>query len=211
MRGADKSTIIRVLVVLLVLYLILIKANPVISILLLAFAFVMDGVDGFLALNEASKGKITLQKYINYSLGSKKYAKAIKKIKEGIGKKAKHGPRFDVAADRITEYSFWATFTVIGIVPLFVLIIIVIRHSIADAFLGAKGTSSKMRSAIAMALYSSKTSRALANVLKFVTFSYLILVYVSSYPILIAYVLIAVLVSFIVIRGAAEVYEVIGD
>ena len=128
-------------------------------------------------------------------------------VSGSIGKKAKYGPRFDVAADRIAEYSFWVTFTFLGIVPLFVVIIVIIRHSVADAFIAARGTSSKMHSGIAKALYGSSTSRALANVLKFVTFSYMILVYVSNYPIIPAYVLVGILVAFIVARGSAEVYE----
>ena len=45
------------------------------------------------------------------------------------------------------------------------------------------------------------------DVLKFITFSYFILAYVSRYPMVYAYVLMAALVVFIVARGAAEVYE----
>jgi len=207
MRSADQTTILRILLVLLVLYLAIIRFNPFVSIILLALAFLLDGVDGYLALREVSKGKITASMYLNYSMGNKKYSKKIKSFKSDIEKTAKYGPRFDVAADRITEYSFWAVFTVLGIVPLFILIIVIIRHSIADAFLGLKGTSSKMQSGIAKALYSSNISRSGINVLKFVTFSYMILVFVSGYPIIIAYVLIALLVIFILLRGIAEVYE----
>jgi phosphatidylglycerophosphate synthase len=207
MRSADESTIIRIGIVLFVLYLVIIRVNPVFSIALLAFAFILDGVDGYLALREQSKGQITLSMYINYSLGDKKYQKKIKALKESIGKTVKYGPRFDVAADRITEYAFWAVFTVVGIVPLFVLIIVIIRHSITDAFLGSKGTSLKPKTKIAHALYTSSVSRAFANIIKFVTFSYLILVYVSGYPILPAYILVFVLVLYMVLRGSAEVYE----
>ena len=189
------------------MYLIITKVNPIISIILLAFAFILDGVDGFLALREISKGKVTLSMYIDYSLGHKTYAKKIKAFKQSIEKTVKYGPRFDIAADRITEYSFWVTFTVLGIVPLFVLIIVIIRHSFADAFLGLKGTSSKMKTGIARALYASNISRGGINVVKFVTFSYLILVFVSGYPIIPAYILIFILVLFIVVRGIAEVYE----
>ncbi|MGI0100626.1 MAG: hypothetical protein ACREBH_02825 [Candidatus Micrarchaeaceae archaeon] len=209
MRSADVSTILRIGIVLFVLFLVIIKVNPAISIALLALAFILDGTDGYLALREASNGKLTFSSYLNYSLGDKSISKSIKSLKESIGKnkKTKHGPRFDVAADRIAEYSLWATFTVLGIVPLFVLIIVIIRHSIADAFLAAKGTSSKMRTGFARALYSSNISRGSVNVLKFVTFSYFILAYVSKYPILPAYILTALLVAFIVLRGTAEVYE----
>jgi phosphatidylglycerophosphate synthase len=211
MRSADLSTIIRIGVVLLVIYFIIIGVNPIISIILLAIAFLLDGVDGYLALSEISKGKVTLSMYINYALGEKKYSKIIKKFKEDTAKVAKYGPRFDVAADRIAEYSLWAVFTIVGIVPFFILIIIIIRHSIADAFLGSKGTSTKMKTGIAKKIYSSNISRGAINVLKFVAFSYFILVYVSHYPILPAYVLMAALVIFIVARGAAEVYESLKD
>ncbi|MFI5412503.1 MAG: CDP-alcohol phosphatidyltransferase family protein [Candidatus Micrarchaeales archaeon] len=209
MRSADESTIIRIGLVLFVILLIIIKANPAISIIILALAFIMDGVDGYLALREASRGQISIADYISYSIGNNKFAKKIKSLKESINKTAKYGPRFDVAADRISEYSLWATFTVLGIVPLFLLIIVIIRHSIADAFLGSKGTSSKMKTGIARAIYASNISRGGINVMKFVTFSYLILVYVSHYPIIPGYILVSLLVLFIVLRGAAEVYEAI--
>ncbi len=207
MRSADKSTMLRIGIILFILYLVVIRANPILSIALLAFAFVLDGIDGYLALRGASKGKISPSMYISYSLGGKKYSKQIKTTKEGIGKSARYGPRFDVAADRISEYSLWAVFTVVGILPLFVLIIVIIRHSIADAFLGTKGTSSKMRTGIARSLYASNLSRSGINVLKFVTFSYLMLAYVSGYPLVPAYILVSLLVLFIVVRGMAEVYE----
>ncbi len=207
MRSADESTIIRIILVLLVIAFVIMRVNPIISIAMLAVAFIMDAVDGYLALRGASKGRITLQMYISYSLGNKTNAKKIKAYKESIGKTAKHGPRFDIAADRIAEYSFWATFTVLRIVPLFVLIIVIIRHSITDAFAGARGTSSKMKTGLARALYTSNISRGSINILKFIAFSYMILVYVSGYPIIIAYILIFILVLFIVARGIAEVYE----
>lgn len=207
MRSADQSTIIRIGIVLLVLYFVIIKVNPLVSIALLALAFILDGVDGYLALREISNGEVSASMYLNYSLGEKKHAKKIKSYKEKIEKVAKYGPRFDIAADRITEYSFWVTFTALGIVPLFVLIIVIIRHSLADAFLGIKGTSSKMKTGFARMVYASNFSRSTINVLKFVTFSYFILVFVSNYPIIIAYVLMALLVLFIVVRGAAEIYE----
>jgi phosphatidylglycerophosphate synthase len=207
MRNADLATILRIALVIFVIYLILIKFNPAVSIILLAVAFALDGVDGYLALREISKGRISAKMYLEYSLGDRKNAKMIKEFKHNIEKSAKYGPRFDVAGDRILEYCFWVVFTYLDIVPLFVLLIIIIRHSLADAFLGVKGTSSKTKSNIAKVLYTSSASRAFANILKFVTFSYLILVYVSAYPIIPAYVLIALLTIWIVARGAAEVYE----
>ena len=211
MRSADQTTVLRIILVLFVIYLVLIRFNPLVSIVLFAIAFILDGVDGFLALRETSKGKVTLSMYVTYSLGSKENAKQIKAFKESTAKTAKYGPRLDVAGDRIAEYSFWVLFAVLKIVPLFVLLIIIIRHSIADAFLGEKGTSLKPKTGIAHALYTSSLSRAFANIIKFVTFSYLILVYVSGYSIVVGYALITLLALFIVVRGAAEVYESLKD
>ncbi len=206
MRSADASTVFRIGLVLFVIFLVAIRFNPLVSIALLALAFVLDGVDGYLALREASGGKLGVSEYVNYTISGAN-AKRIKALKEKTSKIARYGPRLDVAGDRIAEYSFWGAFAVFGIVPLFVLIIIIIRHSLADAFLAAKGTSSRMRTGLARALYSSNVSRGTINVLKFITFSYFILAYVSRYPMVYAYVLMAALVVFIVARGAAEVYE----
>ncbi len=207
MRSADLATIIRIALIVFVAYLILAKVNAIIPILLLALAFVLDGVDGYLALREASKGKITLSMYANYSLGGKKNAAKIKALKQSIGKTAKHGPRFDFAGDRIMEYTMWVVFSFLAIVPVFVVIIVIIRHSIADALMAAKGTSSKMKTPIAKALTSSSFARGSKNVLKFVTFSYLILAYSAGYPIPPGYILVTALVAFILASGAAEIYE----
>src|SRR5271157_839519 len=117
MRSADLATIIRIALILFVVYLILVKVNAIIPILLLALAFVLDGVDGYLALREASKSKVTIAMYVDYSLGGKANAARIKSLKQSIGKTAKHGPRFDFAGDRIMEYSMWVVFSFLAIVP----------------------------------------------------------------------------------------------
>jgi phosphatidylglycerophosphate synthase len=207
MRNADLATILRIALVLFLLYLVIIKFNAVFCIFLLAVVFVLDGVDGYLALREISKGKVSIRMYLDYALGSRREAKKISELKHSIEKTTRYGPRFDVAGDRIVEYSFWVVFTFLNIVPLFILLIVIIRHSIADAFLGMKGTSAKAKSRIAKLLYTSNASRAFANILKFVTFSYFILVFVSGYPLIPAYILMALLVIWLVARGSAEVYE----
>ena len=201
------ATFARIAIVLFVLFLVVIKADPFISIALFALALVLDAVDGYLAINEASTGRIGISEYLKSALGDAKQRKAVKEAKLNSSKLAKYGPRLDIIADRITEYSFWMLFTYLHIVPFFVLVIIVIRHSFADGFMGMKGTSSKMKTRFARALYGSNASRALANILKFATFSYLILEYVSGYPAIVGNALVGILVVFIVLRGAAELYE----
>lgn len=64
-----------------------------------------------------------------------------------------------------------------------------------------------MKTGFAKAFYTSNVSRAAINILKFITFAYLMLVYISAYPILPAYILVGLLVAFIVVRGTAEVYD----
>ncbi|HVC57882.1 MAG TPA: hypothetical protein VND15_00195 [Candidatus Acidoferrales bacterium] len=211
MRDADKATVIRLLILFVALYLVILKVNPIIPIVLFAISVALDGVDGYLALSQQSKGKIRLMEYLHYALGDHTNAKKISEMKQSVGKSFPFGPRIDIAGDRITEYALWVLFLFIHIVPLFVILIIIVRHSITDAFMGAKGTSSKMRTWIGRAVYSSNIARSGINVVKFVTFSYLMLVYVSNYPLWIGYVLIAVLVLYIVLRGVAEVAEVLAE
>lgn len=207
MRGADLATFIRVGIILLVAYLVLVGFNPAVSILLFAVALVLDGADGYLAVLEASGGKLTLGKYLRGIGGDAKLKAAIKEAKLKATKAAPYGPRLDVIGDRIIEYIFWALFTYIHIVPLFVFIIVIVRNCAADGLMGLKGTSSKMKTAFARVMYASAPSRAAANVLKFLTFGYLILQYVAGYPVIIGQALVAILVIFMVVRGASEVYE----
>ncbi len=207
MRNADIATLIRVLLIVLVAYLILAKFNPIAIIILIAVALLLDAVDGFLAVNQESHGAVGLATYISSLRGNAKAKQLVKGIKQRMSRSARFGPRIDVAGDRAVEYILWAVYTIAGVVPLFVLIIIIIRHSFVDAFMAAKGTSSKMKTKFAQIVYSSNLWRGGINVVKFLTFAYLSLVYVWDYPIWIGYVLITILVAYILLRGAAEICE----
>lgn len=207
MRAADLTTFIRVGIILLVAYLIVVGFNPFVSIALFAIALILDGVDGYLALFESSGGKISPSDYIHGLLGDKKIMKEVKEARLKTAKLAPYGPRLDVIGDRIIEYILWILFVYVHVVPLFVLFIIVIRNCAADGLMGLKGTSSKMKSSFARIMYASAPSRAAANILKFLTFSYLMLQYVSGYPAIAGQALVAILVIFSVVRGASEIYE----
>ena len=210
MRTADIITLARIALVIPIVYLVLLKVNPIIPITLLAISIISDGLDGYAALHSQSKGKIGFMDYLKYSLGDETNAKRIKNVKASISVTAKHGPRMDIAGDRITEYSMWVLFLYVHIVPLIIVIAVVMRHSIADALMAAKGTSSKMKTRFAQIVYSSNiVGRAGSAAIKLVTFSYLMLVYVQPmrYPISIGYALIAILVIYIMVKGAAEIYE----
>lgn len=207
MRSADLATFVRVGIILVIAYLVITGFNPIVSILLFVIALVLDGVDGFLAISESSNGSIGPAKYISALMGDQKARKLVKEAKLRTAKLAPYGPRLDIIGDRITEYIFWILFTYLHIVPLFVFLIVVIRNCAADGLSGLRGTSSKMKTRFAQIMYASSASRATANILKFLTFSYLILQYVAGYPAYIGQALIAILVIFMVIRGASEIYE----
>lgn len=179
MRNADAITLFRTALMFVIVYWILIKFNPLYTILLIAIMFILDAVDGMFA-------RMDLKKYKS---------------------KSKYGPRLDVGSDRAIEYIFWITYVYLAIVPLFVLFIVVLRHSFVDAFMGAKGTSSKLKTKFARVIYASSLFRGGINVVKAVTFSYLALVYIANWPANIGYALTALLVVYILVRGAAEIWE----
>lgn len=207
MRSADATTIARVLLIILVAYLIIYKFNPFVIAVLIAIAILLDAVDGFFALHEASKGRITFGKYVSALRGNERARTEVAAVKKTLKKKAKYGARIDVAGDRAVEYILWITFVYTGVVPIFVLFLIVIRHSFVDAVMAAKGTSSKMKTRFAKVVYSSNIGRGFVNVFKFITFAYLPFVYISGAPIVVGYVLVTILVGYIMLRGAAELYE----
>ncbi len=208
MRSADITTVSRVVIAVAVVFGLLARLNAILLISGIVLERVLDGLDGYFALYDMSDRKLGFISYVNASVfGDKKLEPQIKKWKGMLKNAAPHGARFDVAGDRATEYIYWFAFTYLGLVPLFVTIIVIIRHSFVDALMGAKGTSSKMKTKFARMVYSSNFARAFINVPKVVTFSYLVLVYLYGWPLWIGYVFIAVLVFNILLRGAAEAYE----
>ena len=208
MRAADETTLFRTALVLVVVYLIIIKFPSYLTIIIFAVALILDAFDGYFAVWQVSKHKVGLIRYMKAAvLNDKKAHEEIVEYKHKVSETAHFGPRMDIAGDRVAEYSMWAVFTYLHIIPLIILLLVIVRHSFADAMMGAKGTSAKMKSAFARAIYTSNASRAAINVLKFVTFAYLILVYVNSFPILIGYALVGLLFTFIMLRGVAEIYE----
>ncbi|MCL5100740.1 MAG: hypothetical protein M1122_02195 [Candidatus Marsarchaeota archaeon] len=207
MRSADAATLFRTLLVVILVYAVVAKFNPIGLSVLLAVIIILDAVDGFLAVNQISNGKIGFITYLKSSAGNVSAKEKVKKFKSIISKHFSYGPRMDIAGDRVVEYFLWIVFTYVHIVPLFVLLIIIIRHSFVDALMAAKGTSSKMKSKFAKAVYSSNIGRGGINVVKFLTFAYLSFAYVWGYPIIFGYILIAILVTYVLLRGMAEAYE----
>ncbi len=207
MRSADAVTVIRVGMIIAAAYLVLIKFNPIFILLIIAIAMLLDAVDGYFAVREVSGGKVGFMMYLDAVSGNKSAAATVKGYKKKVASVSKYGARMDVAGDRAVEYILWIIYTYVNVIPLFVIFIIVIRHSFVDAVMTAKGTSSKMKTRFAQIVYSSNLFRGGINVVKFVTFGYLAFVYVWGYPLWIGYLLTAILVIYILVRGAAEMYE----
>ncbi|MCL5413283.1 MAG: hypothetical protein M1569_02665, partial [Candidatus Marsarchaeota archaeon] len=197
----------RVLLIVVVAYLILLKSSPIIITVIIAAAISLDAFDGYLAIRESSKGRISLGIYASALMGNKASRAEVARFKGKTNGSSRFGPRIDVAGDRAAEYILWATYTYLAVIPVFVIFIVIIRHSFVDAVMAAKGTSSKMKTRFAQVIYSSNLWRGGINVVKFLTFSYLAFAYIWGYPMVIGYVLVAILVLYILVRGAAELHE----
>ena len=122
-------------------------------------------------------------------------------------RKTTYGARLDIAGDRAIEYVFWILYTYIGLLPLYVVFIIVLRNSFADAFVLAKNRSfARMKTGLGR-IASSHISRGAYGALKAITFTYLALVFVAAWPISVGYALVGATVTYSVIRGVAEVED----
>ncbi|MEM3860310.1 MAG: CDP-alcohol phosphatidyltransferase family protein, partial [Candidatus Micrarchaeaceae archaeon] len=202
MRSADAATLLRVALVVAVVWLVLQKFNALAIAIIFVAATALDGVDGFLAVRQESKGTVSFFRYLRSSLGNKSAREEIKAYKSKVSLSAKFGPRIDIAGDRFAEYSLLILFACLAIVPLFLVLAIVLVHSFADALMGSKGTSSKMKSQFASIVYTSNVSRASINIAKIITFSYLIFEYVDNYPAIIGQIFLGIMSAIIFARGA---------
>ena len=211
MRKADIATAVRLALVPLIVYSVILRLSPIVPVALFITALALDGVDGFFALNEASNGAIGIGTYLRYALGNDAAARLVSRYKPKLVKEAGYGPRIDVAGDRIVEYSLWMLFIYLRVLPFFVILIVMAVHSVADALMGRRGTSSRIKTRFARLVYASKSSRLIANVLKALTFSYLMLVYISGWNLQVGYALSALLVMFVTLRGVAEIRESVAD
>jgi len=210
MRSADVATLIRTFMVFLVVYMLLLKINPWVTIFVILIMYLLDGFDGYLAIRSASKGVISFSSYLKAALSKdEKEKEKMAHFKQIAKREARFGPRIDIAGDRVIEYTFWIIFTYLRLIPLFVVFIVIFRHAFVDALMAARGTSSKPRTKFAKIIYSSNIGRGGINVVKFFAFAYLVLVYVSNYPLWVGLVLVAILVIYIVLRGIAEAYDVL--
>jgi phosphatidylglycerophosphate synthase len=208
MRSADAATLFRVVLAVLVVYLVLARISPYLIFGVIVAERVIDALDGYFARYEVSKGKLGFLDYVRASVFNNKALKAqVGRYNEMLKRSAPHGARFDIAGDRAVEYIFWALYTYLALVPLWVFIVVIVRHSFVDALMGSKGTSSKQKTRFARIVYSSNLGRFMINVPKVLAFSYLAFVYIYGWPLWIGYALVAILVGWILLRGTAEVWE----
>jgi uncharacterized membrane protein len=186
----------------LVAYAIIVRANAVAVVFLIAFLFLSDAFDGYLA----SLGKHSVSDLVVYLLheatGTGKKRKFPKKIPS-------YAAYLDIGMDRVIEYVLWLLFTYLAILPVFVFLIVFARNTLADSLTFKKRkTFSKMHSRFGR-IASSHFSRGAYGALKAVNFAYLALVVVAGWPVVVAYVLTGAVVAFSLVRGAAEIYEAV--
>ncbi len=200
MRQADITTLLRLPLLLIVIYTIVARANPLIVLFAIAVLFISDAADGYMG----TQHRHTLPDFTHYLLEEAHLAKRReRKRAQAPG----YAPFLDIAVDRIIEYAFWLTFTYLQILPWFVVVIIFVRNTIADALVFRKGrTFSTMESRFGR-LASSHISRGAYAIIKAVNFAYLAMVAVASWPISVGYVATTVVVAFSLLRGAAEISE----
>ncbi|MDE1874388.1 MAG: hypothetical protein KGI04_04730 [Candidatus Micrarchaeota archaeon] len=200
MRKADVASLLRIPLLLLLVYAIAIRFNPVAVLLLLAILFVSDAADGYLTFDE----KLSMRDFVHYLFEE---AHVSKKRQRSRTTPPAHAAFLDIAIDRIVEYLLWLAFVVLAATPWFVLAIIFVRNSIADTLVFRKRrTFSEMHTAFGK-IASSHVSRGAYAVLKAVNFAYLALVVTAGWPIVVGYALTAIVVAFSLARGAAEAYE----
>ncbi|MEM3781893.1 MAG: CDP-alcohol phosphatidyltransferase family protein [Candidatus Micrarchaeaceae archaeon] len=198
MRSADAVTIFRVILVFAIAYLIYLKFDAIALVALIIVAFLLDEIDGYLALG---KGTNFIKYVATEARGKHVYGE------EDVAKLPSYGSALDIAGDRINEYTFWILFTFLHVLPLFVLFIVVIRNSLSDAFVASsKRTFHNMSTKFGKIAYSH-LARGAIGASKAVVFSYLTLVFVLGFPKAIGYALVAYLIAFFLLRGAAEIYE----
>jgi len=93
------------------------------------------------------------------------------------------GAVMDILGDRIVENTLWIVFAHLGLIPVWVPIVVVVRGFVTDAFRSVAltqgetpfGKNTMIKSRLGRLLVSSRTSRALYAVAKVIAFCYLTL------------------------------------
>lgn len=133
---------------------------------------------------------------------------------------SKFGGIVDVIFDRIVEASYWAVFSVLGFIPLWALLIMLVRYFVTDGFrtvaFGANlGTFDMMKSPFGKIIVSSRFSRGFFVVVKIATFSLLAILTIDAnfvnFNLLsrISYYMVIILLLYNLIRGYYTVKDTI--
>jgi phosphatidylglycerophosphate synthase len=200
MRNADAVSILRIPLLLLLVYAISVRADAAASLVLLAILFVSDAADGYLTFDE----KLSMSDFVHYLFEE---ARLARKRERSRPKTPRYAAFLDIGVDRLIEYALWLTFVLLSVTPWFVLAIVFLRNTIADALVLRKRKAfSEMHTGFGR-IASSHVSRGAYAVLKAVNFAYLVLVATAGWPISAGYALTAAVVVFSLFRGAAEIYE----
>jgi len=113
---------------------------------------------------------------------------------------SKIGAILDTIADRVIENTFWIYFTVIGLIPLWIPIIVMARGFVTDSI---QHYTTQPRRGWSHAFTRSRTSRALYGAIKMLTFIYLasMSIFGDAAPPNLGMILATITVTFCLIRA----------
>lgn len=200
MRESDVVSILRIPLLVLLVYTVAIRFNAAVVLFLFVILFVSDSADGYMAFS----GKHSLPDFVHYMLEE---TRVLRRKERKRGASPRYAAYLDIAVDRLVEYALWLTFTLLSLLPWFVIIIVFARNTLADFLVARRGkTFKEMRTGFGK-IASSHASRGAYAILKAVNFAYLAMVAILGWQILIAYALTVLVVAFSLLRGASEIYE----
>lgn len=156
-------------------------------------------------------------------------------VARAFNEQSNFGSLFDILGDRVVENLYWIAFSVLGIVPVWVPMVVVTRGIITDGLRSvafskgytAFGKNTMMQNPIFHFLTASRFSRAVYGTAKALAFLFLIIAYIPNieyydfmslksygfysiiqqYLILIANILVYITVAMCVIRGLPVIFE----
>jgi phosphatidylglycerophosphate synthase len=200
MRKPDAASLLRIPLLLILVYAIEVRFNAAGVLILLAVLFISDSADGYLALG----GSHSLPDFVRYLFEE---ARILRRKERKKPEPPRYAAYLDIAVDRIIEYALWLTFTLLSILPWFVIAIVFVRNTLADLLVFGRGKTFREMQTGFGRIASSHLSRGAYAILKAVNFGYLSLVAVAGWPAGVGYALTAAVVAFSLARGAAEISE----
>jgi len=137
---------------------------------------------------------------------------------------SKFGGVVDVMIDRVVESSYWITFLFLGFIPIWIVLLMLLRYFVTDGFRSVAlmyrmGTFEMMKSPLGKFIVGSRFSRGFFSVFKVITFSFLGILTINTPFILnnfetmkiIGLTLTIILLLYNLVRGFYTVKDTLGS